>query len=447
MSTTFRLMSCGVLVAALTLLAGISRADEPKKDPAPHGSAAPKVLWTAPLGGAGATAPPAVAGDRVIVGSGMSGVDVVAFDRETGKKVWSYRTKDNGPGAIVLSGERVHFTTESCTHYAVDVKTGRLAWSVWLGDPVLSSPAVVGDRVYVSSGIAQRRPKGAGQSVSGVFLDCRDEKNGSLLWTTSIGREVIQAPVVVGDTVYCATMDGVLHAIAARTGDELWTRSLNAVSAPMATADGLFLSTDSGTSLSRLSLDGKRRWSARLSEGPESLADETKAMMVAMGAGMGSVPCVSGDRVYVGTSTGRVKCLSDADGKEIWSSELASSPAAQKIDKALPPFRGRGVAVGSPCVTHGRVYGGASDGTVWCASADDGEMLWSLRLSGSVGWSPVIRGGRVYVSSNDGSLTCIDAGDPEADGWGQWGGNATHTGGSGPVEPPVVTTPDMPEEE
>lgn len=441
MSGLRRLSGGALMAAALTLLASVSRAGDPPRAPA-----TPKVLWTARLGSAGMTAPPAIAGDRVVVGTGMSGMEVLAFDPATGKKVWSYRAKDNGPGAIVLSGDRVHFTTESCTHYALEAKTGRVVWSVWLGDPVLSSPAVVGDRVFVSSGRAQRRLK-SGQTESGVFLDCRNERNGSLIWTAPIGREILQAPIVVGDTVFCSTQDGRLHALSAPTGEERWSGDLKATSAPTATASGLFVTTDGGTKLLRLDHDGRTRWSVTLTDWPGGVTENMKIALAAARAGMTSVPCVVGDRVYVGTSAGRLMCLSDSDGSEIWSREIVAPPAPQNARQAALAGLAGVTALGSPCVVHGRVYGGAADGTVWCASAEDGAPIWKYKGPGPVGWSPCISGGRVYVTSDDGTLTCLDAGDPAADGWGQWGGTALHTGGAGPILPPIVITPDEPEEE
>src|SRR4051794_37251087 len=70
--------------------------------------------WKVVIPGKRALATPAVVGGKVFVGGGFGSHEFYAFDARTGKKVWQYRTKDDGPTAAVVGDGCVVFNTESC---------------------------------------------------------------------------------------------------------------------------------------------------------------------------------------------------------------------------------------------------------------------------------------------------------------------------------------------
>ncbi len=102
----------------------------------------------------------------------------------------------------------------------------------------------------------------------------------------------------------------------------------------------------------------RRTWSGpagRIIEGKE-LGDRVKfddALHVA----------VVGERVYFGSSVDhQVHCLNLQDGKEAWRF-----------------FTGAPIRL-APTVVSGRVYVGSDDGYVYCLDAENGSLLWKLRL-------------------------------------------------------------------
>src|SRR5262245_52819633 len=103
--------------------------------------------WKVLLPGGRPLATPAIAGGRVFLGGGFGAYEFFAFDARTGAELWQYQTEDDGPTAAVVAGDLVAFNTESCELEVLTVDGKRL-WKKWLGDPLMSMPAIGDGRVY-----------------------------------------------------------------------------------------------------------------------------------------------------------------------------------------------------------------------------------------------------------------------------------------------------------
>jgi eukaryotic-like serine/threonine-protein kinase len=104
-----------------------------------------------------------------------------------------------------------------------------------------------------------------------------------------------------------------------------------------------------------------------------------------------SSPAVVEGRVYVGTATGRVVCVTAQKGEKVW--EAVTS----------------GAVVSSPTVADGRVFVGSVDRCVYAFSAAGGKLLWRVRTRRPVVASPLYTAGRIYIGSGDGVFRCLDA--------------------------------------
>src|SRR5437660_1590848 len=102
--------------------------------------------WKVVVPGGRPLATPAVVNGKVFVGGGFGSHEFYAFDANTGKKLWVYRTGDDGPTAAVVEGGFVAFNTESCELEILTVD-GQRVWKKWLGDPLMSMPAIDRGRV------------------------------------------------------------------------------------------------------------------------------------------------------------------------------------------------------------------------------------------------------------------------------------------------------------
>src|SRR5215471_2655298 len=105
--------------------------------------------WKLVIPGNRPLATPSVVDGKVFIGGGFGSHEFYAFDAATGKKVWQYQTHDDGPTAAVVEDGFVAFNTESCELEILTVD-GKPVWKKWLGDPLMSIPALGHGKVYMA---------------------------------------------------------------------------------------------------------------------------------------------------------------------------------------------------------------------------------------------------------------------------------------------------------
>jgi Ca-activated chloride channel family protein len=202
-------------------------ADLPAKmlEPVPFASRDGKVKgWKVVIPGSRPLATPAVADGKVFLGGGFGSHEFYAFDALTGKKVWQYQTKDDGPTAAAVQDGYIAFNTESC-ELEIIASSGKPVWKKWLGDPLMSMPASAGSKVYMAY------PDSRGDHKH--YLGCFDLKTGKEFWKKAIAGEIISAPVVANEHVYLATLEGTVYCFGQHDGELVWKDKKNATSAPV----------------------------------------------------------------------------------------------------------------------------------------------------------------------------------------------------------------------
>ena len=112
--------------------------------------------WVIRIPGGHAIATPAYSDGMIFVGGGYGSHEFYAFDGQTGAVVWRAKTSDDGPSAAVVENGYVAFNTESCTVVVCQAKTGKVVWQEWLGDPLMSQPAISNGRLYIAYPGGQR---------------------------------------------------------------------------------------------------------------------------------------------------------------------------------------------------------------------------------------------------------------------------------------------------
>jgi outer membrane protein assembly factor BamB len=203
----------------------------PLPNPEPFKTQDGKSGWKLKIPGGRPLATPAVADGVLYVGGGFGSHEFYALDAKTGKAVWTCRTGDDGPTAAVVVEGCVAYNTESCTLIVHDSRTGKILWHKWLGDPLMSQPAVANGRLFMAY------PKADAAEGRTHHLAAFELRTGKVLWDYAIAAEIISAPVVEGDSVFVATVDGTLWHFDAKTGKLLWQEKRNVTSAPRI-ADG-----------------------------------------------------------------------------------------------------------------------------------------------------------------------------------------------------------------
>jgi len=416
--------------------------------------------WKVTIPGTHPLATPALADSRLFLGGGFGSYDFYALDAVTGELAWQYQTEDDGPTAAVVTDERVVFNTESCELEVLTV-TGRPVWKKWLGDPLLSMPAVEAGRVFMAY------PDSRGDHRH--YLACFDLADGKEIWRQAIVGEVITCPVLADGQVYAASLDGTLACFDQASGRQLWQEARQATSAPAVWKNQCYFSqrearagaaakdiqqmemlarkisragtpTEAfmGTAEKADYLDHDKRQHrsphyARhatydggvgfaYSKGDAKIHQAMYNLGTAHVSGVwsyqGSKPFVSRGRLFSGQGD-TVHCI-DPESKEVfWKRKLREGDeGAELLDSLLTP----------PAVVNGKLFFGTTDGRVFCMSAESGETLWSVPVGEPVMFQPAVAQGRVYVPTVGGNLCCLETGDPQDDGWLMWGATPAHNG-------------------
>jgi outer membrane protein assembly factor BamB len=188
-------------------------------------------VWKIKIPGDRPLATPAIADGILYVGGGFGSHEFYALNAKTGERVWSFKTGDDGPTAAVVAEGCVAYNTESCTLYVHDAKSGKVLWERWLGDPLMSQPAIADSRLFM-----------AYPSAGGHHLVAFELKTGKVIWDKKIAAEIITAPVIDSSVLVAATADGTLYQFDAASGKELWSKQCNATSAPRIVGDKIYFS-------------------------------------------------------------------------------------------------------------------------------------------------------------------------------------------------------------
>src|SRR6267154_3801913 len=196
--------------------------------------------WVLRLPGGRPIATPAYADGMLFVGGGYGTHEFYALDSETGRVIWKIQTGDDGPTAAVVADGMVAFNTESCTLVVVDERRGRVIWQEWLGDPLMSQPAIDQGVLFMAHPAAtgrpakptQYHPRAASPGGSHRLL-AAELSTGRHIWEQEISGDVITAPVISDGTVYFTTFNGSSYALNATDGSVLWVKGNAATSAPV----------------------------------------------------------------------------------------------------------------------------------------------------------------------------------------------------------------------
>lgn len=222
--------------------------------------------WGIRIPGGRPIATPAYADGMLFVGGGYGSHEFYAFDASTGELVWQIHTADDGPTAAVVEDGYVAFNTESCTVIIVEAKTGKLVWQEWLGDPLMSQPAIADGKLYIAypkggrlhgyhNNAMESPAHAANHSAAYLKLPdarqendgkgdysegneshrmlCADLKTGRHIWDRPISADVISAPVIDSSKLYFTCFDGTSYCFDAASGELQWRKENAGTSAPI----------------------------------------------------------------------------------------------------------------------------------------------------------------------------------------------------------------------
>ena len=411
-----------------------------------------KAGWVVRIPGARPIATPAYADGMIFVGGGYGGNAFYAFNASTGEMAWKFNTHDDGPTAAVVAEGKVAFNTESCTVYVLDEKTGKLVWQKWLGDPLMSQPAIDRGKLYMAY------PATSGSRAGTHRLAAFELNTGKKLWEQDITGDVISAPVIAKDTVYVTCFDGTSFAMDSISGKVLWSKRESATSAP-AVANGAVMVSRKVTKgkevreglIPMKAEDGKDNSSALLTEDKAqyltadnagSALSTSAITMLDSSVGFSAAPpsaelqsakenvgvkTVVGGWAYQGSraayqggqwmnAQGRyVNAIGESSGQANWRAEARGKGVGDNLQVFSPPALGREY-----------MYLDSATGNIVAVRQKDGQVGFNYRFSQPMVFQPALAEGNVYAGTSQGLLICLKTGGRDADGWYAWGGNAQH---------------------
>lgn len=310
-----------------------------------------------------------------------------------------------------------------------------ILWSVDLPGRGLSSPVIVGDRLFVTAS--------SGARLDRLHVICFNVSDGSLRWERQFwatGRTMTHekispaapTPVSDGKTLFALFSSNDCLALDLE-GNLLWFRGLGrdyvnasnslGMSSSLVFAAGILvtqvendsesftLGLDAQTGLNRWKLDRPKRanWTS-----PTVYRERSGQVRVLLQSfqGVTAVDPFSGRILWnysEGAST--VPSATWSDGRLYLPSNgltvLELSP-----DGSVPQqiWRSTQLRPGtpSPVVFGGRVYSLNDGGILTCGDGSDGKRLWQLRIKGPFSATPISAGGRLYCVNEAGLVQVVD---------------------------------------
>ena len=328
--------------------------------------------------------------------------------------VWSVKLGSSVDSSPAVVGDRVFVGTADGEMCALNATTGAVVWRFATEGAVVSSPAVEKDRVVFGS--VDR------------FVYCVSAAEGKLLWKYRTWKPVTASPTVVEGVAYIGSMDGTLTALGMEQGEVRWqVQDPAGISCAPAVANGwVFYGDRAGTVRGRRADSGKQVWEVASPSpvvGSPSLLESTLVVpyvgqtaltppkvdyLVAYDGATGNrlwglnevmsvftTPAISGGAVYFATVAGflsetEMRSVALADGSLLWKRPM-----------------GRNVVASSPVVAGDYLYFGAGDGALHILARLTGQPVARVPLATKVYSSPAVSGGRVYVGANDGKFYWI----------------------------------------
>lgn len=302
-----------------------------------------------------------------------------------------------------------------------------ILWTYPTGGSVESSPAVVGNRVYVGS--------------QDHYLYCLNKLTGAKVWAFDTGSQVPSSPAVDDGVVYILSNNGMFYALDADDGTLQWSRNIGSGSwdwsSPAVHDDNVFIASSTGILYSLDKATGSINWNTNVGGEPDSPIsvanglvytgthnfDNSSATLVAVNEVTGAIAWSYDYYTYHGGITGMVDsngaAIVDGDkdgdldvyfGVYNWGGvgdQAVSLDTAAGTENWTQSINGNSTS--TPAVHHGKIFIGSDDGKLYALNATDGSVIWTYTTGGQIWSAPAVSGdGKVCFGSLDHFVYCVD---------------------------------------
>lgn len=265
--------------------------------------------------------------------------------------------------------------------------------------------------------------------ADGAGYTWRYSLDGKQLWRHYAGAPVLSSPMVVGDTVYVSALDGTVHALGLGDGQSRWLyrhpgdRSREAelelygAPAPVAAGDHLLTGFHDGSLVALELASGEVGWTADVGEGryPDligrPLVQERDVFVGGFSApfqaidlgsqnvrwsleiGIAASPLLQGRTLFVPGSDGRLRAVDAGSGAVIWEWDSETSGALTE-----------------PQITPAGLMVASSDGGIWLVEPTTGQTAWTYDdgvMINGLSVAPTVQGRQVVAITNAGNILSL----------------------------------------
>lgn len=316
----------------------------------------------------------------VIVGDNIYTVDhkgvVSALDKNTGKKNWRVKLKEEVSGGLGYGSGTLFVGTYEAQVIALNIADGSEKWRATLSSEVLSHPQSNGSVVVV-------------QVFDGSLVGL-DHDSGETLWRIETEPPTLtlrgnSSPIIVGANVFAGFATGKTLAVGVNDGLPAWEqrvaipqgrseleRMVDIDGSPMRVGDIIFVASYQGQLVALSRATGRPLWS--------------KAASTYLSLASGQ------ENIYLTDSEGGVKAFRRGSGQLSWENNLLL-----RRNTSAPHTIGNYVVVADE-----------EGGYLHVLNQTSGDFAARKKIDGSGVRSPMVSAdGVLYVYSNDGKLTAL----------------------------------------
>ena len=183
---------------------------------------------------------------------------IAAYDIKTGKQVWKTPREEIpswGSPTVYEGKQRAELITSGAKAIrSYDPATGKELWRLGpMSEITTPTPFVAHDLIFVTSGYAPIQPIYAIRPGGSGDLTLKDGKESSefIAWSKQRGGPYMPTPIVYGDLLYICSIQGVLTAYNAKTGERVYQERLGGTggaftASPVASDGKIYFSSEDG---------------------------------------------------------------------------------------------------------------------------------------------------------------------------------------------------------